>query len=320
MTGGAGFIGSHLTEKLVELKHDAVILDDFSAGLYSNLAGVRRKKVELVKGTVTSPEIVDYATIGVDLIFHLAAKTNVDESLSFPHLFDEVNSSGTLNVLEAARKRDIPCVFMSTSEVYGSALSVPMNESHPLNPQSPYAASKVAAERYCYSYVCSYGMKISIIRSFNNYGPRQKGNVRYGGLIASNIIRVLSGKAPVVRGGTQVRDYLYVGDTVEALVRCLSRGNHSAEPMNIGTGEGHSAKQIIQDIMELTKIRRQATGKPARSGDVQKLICDATRAKEKLGWVPRVPFRQGLETTIGWYTENLKTFEDYIFPSFKQSL
>ncbi|MDA4118721.1 MAG: GDP-mannose 4,6-dehydratase [Thaumarchaeota archaeon] len=320
VTGGAGFIGSHLAQRLIDLNHEVVILDDFSAGSEENLTALRGKGLEIVRGSVTSQEVVDYCAEEVEAIFHLAAKTNIDESMLFPRLFDEVNSGGTLNVLEAARRRDIPLVHMSTSEVYGSALSVPMTEDHPLNPQSPYAASKVAAERYCFSYVSAYKSKIAIIRSFNNYGPRQKGNVQYGGLIASNVIRVLSGVPPVIRGrGTQVRDYLYVTDTAEALSRSLASSCYG-QVMNIGTGEGHSAEELVKMILDISGSTLAPVVEPARQGDVEKLVCDSTRAQAAIGWSPEVSIRKGLESTVAWYRSNLERYSKYVFPSFKQNL
>jgi len=206
VTGGAGFIGSHLVERLANA-NQVVVLDDFSAGMKENLAHLKNMGIEIVKGSVANSEIVEYCVRDADQIFHLAGKTNVDESLYFPEIFNEVNANGTLNILRSAKQRNIPIVHMSTSEVYGSAQYAPMNEMHPLNPQSPYAASKVAAERYCYSFFTSFKSKVVIIRSFNNYGPRQKGNVEFGGLIASNIIRILRNQAPIIRGnGNQTRD------------------------------------------------------------------------------------------------------------------
>lgn len=320
VTGGAGFIGSHLAERLVELGQKVIVLEDFSAGSEENLNQLRGKSLEIVRGSVTSQEIVEYCVKGVGMIYHLAAKTNIDESLLFPHLFDHVNSSGTLNVLEAARKRDIPMVHMSTSEVYGSALAVPMDESHPLNPQSPYAASKVAAERYCYSYISSYGMRITVLRSFNNYGPRQKGNVLYGGLIASNIMRALSGLPCVIRGdGKQVRDYLYVKDTAEALVDVLSRSVYG-KFLNVGTGNGYTPEQLVKMIGELVGTHLEPKVEDARPGDVRELICNAAMARRELGWSPKTSMRKGLRETIAWYRDNMTRFTRFIFPSFKQKL
>ena len=320
VTGGAGFIGSHLVERLVALNNEIMILDDFSAGVDENLKELKGKAVEVVKGTIANQEIVNYCVKDVDKIFHLGAKTNIDESLLFPHLFDEVNSRGTLNILVAAKERNVPVLQMSTSEVYGSALKAPIDEDHPLNPQSPYAASKVAAERYCYSFISSYGSPIIIIRSFNNYGPRQKGNVHYGGLIARNIIRVLLNVPPVIRGGEQTRDYLFVKDTVEGLIAASNKNSCYGKVLNLGTGLDYSARQIISMILEIRGSKLMPEYEDARAGDVQRLICDYKSAYEELGWKPRYDLKKGLEETLNWYEANLQRYRDYVFPSFKQKL
>jgi UDP-glucose 4-epimerase len=320
VTGGAGFIGSHLVERLNDLNNEILVLDDLSAGMYENLTVLKGRSVEIVKGSIVSNEIVQYCMKDVDKVFHLAAKTNVDESLLFPELFDDVNSKGTLNIIKAAKERNVPVVSMSTSEAYGTALYVPINEEHPLNPQSPYAASKVAAERYCYSFVSAYDSKIVIIRSFNNYGPRQKGNVLYGGLIASNIIRVLLGYAPVIRGGRQSRDYMFVKDTVDALVIAGFKESCYGKVLNLGTGIGYTATEIVNLILELTESKVRPKIEDARAGDVERLVCDSSRAFAELGWKPKYDLRTGLKETIEWYRHNLRRFEEYTFPSFRQKL
>ncbi len=320
VTGGAGFIGSHLVERLVNERNQVTILDDFSAGMEENLEGLRESKTEIVKGSLTSSEIVRYCVKGADLIYHLGAKTNVDESMEFPLLFHEVNATGTLNVLKAASKYKVPLVHMSTSEVYGSPLYRPMDENHPLNPQSPYAASKVAAEKYCYSFFSSYGTKVAIVRSFNNYGPRQKGNAEFGGLIARNIIRVLSGLRPVIRGGRQKRDYMYVKDTVQALHEIGKRTDTWGETLNIGTGKSFTANRIVAMILATCDSDLKPILEKARAGDVQDLICDSSKFTKKVGWEPEYGLKRGLKETISWYRENMERFESYKFPSFRQKI
>jgi UDP-glucose 4-epimerase len=318
VTGGAGFIGSHLVERLVKDGDSVSILDDFSAGTQENLEELRGSGTEIVKGSLTSYEIVQYCMKDVDLVYHLGAKTNVDESLEFPQLFNEVNATGTLNVLRAAKAMDVPLVHMSTSEVYGSPVYTPMDENHPLNPQSPYAASKVAAEKYCYSFFSSFGSKVTIVRSFNNYGPRQKGNREFGGLIAKNAIRVITGVAPVIRGGDQRRDYMYVEDTVDALCTIGKRSDLYGQAINIGTGQSLSAMEIVNRILRVCQSSLKPILEQARQGDVVNLECDPTKAGRLVGWKPRFTFDEGLLKTIQWYTVNIERFKKYTFPSFKQ--
>src|ERR1700730_4450260 len=163
---------------------------------------------------------------------------------------------------------------MSTSEVYGSPIYVPMDENHPLNPQSPYAASKVAAEKYCYSFYSSFRSRVIIVRSFNNYGPRQKGNAEFGGLIARNVIRVLTGKRPVVRGGSQRRDYMYVKDTVDALYNVGKKTDLWGQTMNFGTGESFAATEIVRMILRICDSDLKPILEKARPGDVVNLQSD----------------------------------------------
>lgn len=311
VTGGAGFVGSHLVQALVREGHRVRVLDDFSGGAIENLYGH-----EVVKGSVVSPEIVAYACQGVDLIYNLAALINVDESLVFPELFHQVNATGTLNLLKAAR---CPVVHVSTSEVYGSAESTPMDERHALRPRSPYASSKLAAEMHVTSFQASYGTRAVIVRAFNQYGPRQKGNVNYGGVIAKNIIRVVSGLPPVVRGGEQRRDYLFAADTVRALM-ALPEAHAWGEIINLGAGYSLSVNEITRAILEEAGSDLEPVHEAPRAGDVQDLVCDSGKAERLLGWRPEVTFARGLAETVAWFRANAERSRRYIFPNFVQEL
>jgi nucleoside-diphosphate-sugar epimerase len=311
VTGGAGFVGSHLVQALVKEGHRVRVLDDFSGGVIENLYGH-----EVVKGSVVSSEIMNYACKDMDLIYNLAALINVDESLMFPELFHQVNATGTLNLLKAAQ---CPVIHLSTSEVYGSAEHSPMDERHSLKPQSPYASSKLAAEMHVTSFEKSYGTKAVIVRAFNQYGPRQKGNVNYGGVIAKNIIRVLSGQPPIVRGGEQRRDYLYVEDTVRALID-VANADVWGEIINLGAGYSLSVNEIIGKILTFTGSDLEPVHEVPRRGDVQDLVCDSSKAERLLGWKPKVTFTNGLWWTIEWFKANQERARRYIFPNFVQEL
>ena len=240
VTGGAGFIGSHLAEDLVKKGHYVKIMDDFSTGNVNNIRGLfNYRNFKMIRGSITDRELLAKATSNVDVVFHLAAQIHVDRSIIEPrHTFD-VNTLGTLNILDAALENDIELVvYASTSEVYGSAKYVPMDEDHPLNPASPYAATKAAADRLCFSYYNTYKLPVVIVRCFNTYGPRQKGS-GYAAAIPMFIKRALAGLPPVIYGdGKQTRDYMYVKDTVDAYNLVLnSHNNILGKAINFGTGK-----------------------------------------------------------------------------------
>src|SRR3989304_2257717 len=239
ITGGAGFIGSHLAEDLVKNGYYVKILDDFSTGNVNNILGLfNYKNFKMIRGSITNKELVAKATSDVDAIFHLAAQIHVDRSIIEPrHTFD-VNILGTFNILDSALENNIePVVYASTSEVYGSAKYVPMDEDHPLNPASPYAASKAAADRLCFSYYNTYKLPVVIVRCFNTYGPRQK-DAGYAAVIPKFIRRASAHLPPIIYGdGLQTRDYMYVKDTVNAYKLVLKSAEKVlGKAVNFGTG------------------------------------------------------------------------------------
>src|SRR3989304_6276309 len=219
VTGGAGFIGSHLCEKFVNEGHIVICLDNFFNGNLTNIRHLLNfKAFKLINGDVRSFDTLEKIVPGVDAICHLAAQIHVDRSIIEPRMTYDVNVLGTQNVLEAARMYDVEkIIHMSTSEVYGSAEKAPMDENHPLNATHPYGASKIAADRMCHAYNQTYKMNITIARPFNTFGPRQK-DTGYGGVLSIYVKRVMSGIPPIIYGdGTQTRDYTYVAELVEAL-------------------------------------------------------------------------------------------------------
>lgn len=315
VTGGAGFLGSHLVEALVAQGDEVTILDDFSGGVIENLFGDY-----VIKGSITSPELVASAVKGKDIVYHLAALINVDESISFPELFHDVNATGTMNVLKAAKANRVPLVHMSSSEVYGTALYTPMDENHPMRPGSPYAATKLASEMYVSSFVRSYGIKAVIVRGFNMYGPRQKGNATFGGVIAKNIIRIILGLPPIIRGGTQKRDYTYVEDYAKALVT-IGKEDLWGEVFNLGSGYSTSVNDITSLLLKLCDREDiKPIMEPQRAGDVLDLVSDFKRAKQHIGWEPQTSFKDGLVKTIKWYRDNQERSKRYLFPSFEEEL
>jgi UDP-glucose 4-epimerase len=306
ITGGAGFIGSHLVEDLVKSGYSVKILDDFSAGNVNNILGLfNYKNFKMIRGSVTDKELVDKATSDVDIVFHLAAQIHVDKSIIEPRHTFEVNTLGTLNILDAALENDVELVvYASTSEVYGSAKQVPMNEDHPLNPASPYAASKAAADRLCFSYYNTYRLPVVIVRCFNTYGPRQK-DVGYAAAIPKFIGRALANMPPVVYGdGKQTRDYMYVKDAVNAYKLVLeSHDQLLGKAINFGTGREVSIVELARTILKLSGSQAVPLHAAPRAGEVKRLCADISLAKKELGFAPKYSITQGLREFVQWYKQ-----------------
>lgn len=305
ITGGAGFIGSHLCEKYTKEGHTVICLDNFMSG---NLTNVRHlldyRNFKLIKGDIKDFDLLEKIMRDVDVVFHLAAQVHVDRSHIEPKLTYEVNVMGTQNVLEVARIYDAKRVIhASTSEVYGSAQHVPIDENHPLNAPHPYGASKIAADRMCYAYIQTYGMNISIMRFFNVFGPRQR-DIGYGGVISIFTRRVLSNTPPIIYGeGLQTRDYTYIKDVVNAYDLVLKHNEPITEPINFGTGKEVSIVELANKIINL--CGKNGEMKPVyvepRIGEVKRLIADATKAENLLGWKPKYDLEEGLERFVQWY-------------------
>jgi UDP-glucose 4-epimerase len=305
ITGGAGFIGSHLCERYVKDGHTVLCLDNFISGDLMNIRHLLDfRNFKLVKGDIRDFDLLEKIMPDVDVVFHLAAQIHVDRSYIEPKLTYEINVMGTQNILEAARMYDTKrVIYASTSEVYGSAQYAPIDEKHPLNAPHPYGASKIAADRMCYAYVQTYGMDITILRSFNIFGSRQR-DVGYGGVISIFTRRVLNDVPPVIYGdGLQTRDYTYIEDATRAYDLVLNHKEPMIEPINFGSGRELTILDLANMIINL--CGKEGNIKPIhlkpRIGEVKRLIADATRAKELLGWEPEYDFKKGLEAFVDWY-------------------
>lgn len=304
ITGGAGFIGSHLCDKYAKEGHNVVCLDNFLNG---NLTNIRHlldyRNFKLIKGDIRDFDLLEKIMRDVEVIFHLAAQIHVDRSYIEPRLTYDINVIGTQNILEAARLHDAKrVIYASTSEVYGSAQYVPIDEKHPLNAPHPYGASKIAADRMCYAYTQTYGMDISILRLFNIFGPRQR-DVGYGGVISIFTRRVLSNVPPILYGdGRQTRDYTYVDDAVKAYDLVLNH-QQPVGPINFGSGKEISILDLANMIIEACgkKGRMQPIQVEPRIGEVKRLIADASQARKLLGWEPGYDFEKGLKEYVEWY-------------------
>lgn len=316
ITGGAGFIGSHLCDKYVKNEDTVLCLDNFMNG---NLMNIRHllnyRNFKLINGDIRDFDLLEKMLRDIDVVFHLAAQIHVDRSIIEPKLTYEINVLGTQNILEVARMYDVEkIIHASTSEVYGSAQYAPMDENHPLNAPHPYGASKIAADRMCYSYIETYGMNICIMRPFNLYGPRQKDS-GYGGAISLFTKRVLSNMPPIIYGdGEQRRDYTYIDDIVRAYDAILNSEKSLREPINFGTGKEIKIIDLANKIIDLCD--KEGKIKPVhvepRPGEVKRLVADISKAKELLGWEPKHTNEEGLKKFIDWY-KNYK-FEEWAKP------
>lgn len=308
ITGGAGFIGSHLAKKYVQEGYLTKVLDDFSSGKVNNINELFNfRNFKLIKGDVTKKEVVQEAVKGVDVVYHLAAQVHVDRSIIEPESTFAVNTLGTLNILEAALQSDVEIIiYASSSEVYGSAQQVPMNESHPLNPGSPYAASKAAADRMCFAYHNTYKLPVTIIRCFNTYGPRQS-DIGYAAAIPQFIRRVLQGLPPIIYGdGKQTRDYMYIQDAVKAYDLLLqSHQKLLGKAVNFGTGNELNISELARSVIRLCGQEKhlQPVHVAERPGEVKRLCADTTLAKQELGFKPEYDIEKGLSELIEWYKQ-----------------
>jgi len=301
VTGGAGFIGSHLVDRLMKEDYEVVVLDNFSAGKAENIQHhLDNQGFNLVKGDVRNSEDVRKAVRGVDVVFHLAAIVNVPLSIEDPLLVNDVNVRGTLNLLEASVKEDIQrFIYVSTCAVYGEARYLPINEEHPIMPLSPYGISKFTAEHYCKIFHMIHGLKTVCLRFFNVYGPKQSEGP-YSGVITQFINRLRQGKPPIIYGdGKQTRDFVYVEDVVEASMRALNSQNCVGEVINVGTGKPTAVNELANVLMELFKeAGTKPEYGPPRAGDIQDSYADISKAERMLSYTPRIGLEKGIKRLL----------------------
>jgi len=260
----------------------------------------------LIKGDITQKDVVLDATRGCQVIFHLAAQVHVDRSIIEPERTFAVNTIGTLNVLEAAMQSDVELlIYASTSEIYGSAIHVPMNEKHEMNPGSPYAASKAAADRLCFSYYNTYRLPVVIVRNFNTFGPRQA-DIGYAAAIPQFIRRVLQNLPPLIYGdGEQTRDYMYINDAVKAYDLVFESPEKAlGKAINFGSGNEISINKLAKIIVKLCgKGNLELVYLPSRPGEVRRLYADIKCANDTLGFKPDYDLEKGLKELIEWYQQ-----------------
>jgi UDP-glucose 4-epimerase len=309
VTGGAGFIGSHLVDRLIqEEPENLVVVDNFFLGKESNLEDAKRSwphlKIFRQDASDQKAMLKIVSDQGTDAIFNLAV-VPLPVSLERPGWTFENNVGITLAMCELAREEHIrTLIHFSSSEVYGSCEYAPMDEKHPLNPTTPYAASKAASDQLVFCYCKTFGIDACIVRPFNNYGPRQNEG-SYAGVIPLTIRRIMSGQPPVIHGdGKQTRDYLFVKDTVDATIKVYNCENARGKILNIASGKEISIETVIRTIAEYFHVKDIIYEKE-RPGDVRRHIANTYLAEDLIGFKPTMDFEEGLRRTIEWYKKRL---------------
>lgn len=304
VTGGGGFIGSHLVRRLLREGHSVRVLDNFATGRRENLEQVL-DDVELVEGDLQSYERVHNAVRGCEVAFHLGALPSVPRSIQDPLTSNATNVVGTLNVLLAARDEGVRrVVYASSSSTYGASAELPKREDmHPL-PIAPYAVSKLAAEGYCRAFHEVYGLETVALRYFNVFGPGQDPQSQYAAVIPNFITAALAGSPPVVHGdGEQSRDFTYVDNAVDANLLAAEAAGAAGEAFNVACGERISLNEIVARLAALTGKEIEAVHTDPRPGDVRHSLADISKAREVLGFEPAVDFEEGLRRTFASYEE-----------------
>jgi UDP-glucose 4-epimerase len=311
VTGGAGFIGSHLVEALVDGGCRVTVLDDLSSGWESNLASVAGR-ITFLRGSICDRRIVAKAAAGCEVVFHLAAVVSVPKTVDDPLGSAAVNEIGSLNVLEAARRAQARrVVFASSSAVYGDDSSLPKREDMPSKPLTPYAVQKRVVEYYLSVYQSLYGLETVGLRFFNVFGPRQDPSSPYSGVISIFMNKALSGELPVIYGdGCQSRDFVFVGDVVQALISAAKSSSAPGKVYNVGTGKSLTISGLWEMIAALSGSEAKPINQPPRPGDIPHSLSAIDSAATDLGFVPRVSLESGLGLTLDWYrgsTPKMKT-------------
>jgi UDP-glucose 4-epimerase len=302
VTGGAGFIGSHLAEALVKRGHRVRVLDDFFSGHRENLAPVKRD-VEILRGDCADPRDAKRAVKGMEVVFHEGAIPSVARSVADPLRSRRANGTATLTMLLAARDAGTRrFIYASSSSVYGDTPTLPKRETMTPNPLSPYAAEKLSGEHYLRMFHRLFGLETLSLRYFNIFGPRQDPTSPYSGVISRFATALIAGETPVMFGdGRQSRDFTYVGNVVDANLRALTARKLEGEAVNIATGRRITLRALLVEMARTLGRSARPRFEPARAGDVRHSLADVSKARRLLGYRPRFGLDEGLEKTMAWY-------------------
>lgn len=318
VTGAGGFIGSHLVERLVEMGSKVRCFIRYTSrnnwGCLEFLPANIRSNVEVFSGDLLNPESVARGMEGVDRVFHLGCLIAIPYSYIHPREVVEINVVGTYNVLQAALKEEVEkVVHTSSSEVYGTAQYVPIDEKHLLQAQSPYSASKIGADKIAESFYLSYSLPVSIIRPFNTYGPRQSARA----VIPTIITQVLAGKEIFLGSMHPTRDFTYVEDVVDGFIKVAECKEAVGQVINVGSGKEISINELADKIIEITgsksRVIFDATRIRPEQSEVERLCADIKKAKEMLKWHPKLSLKEGLKRTVDWFSEHLHLYKPELY-------
>jgi len=303
VTGGAGFIGSHLAEELVRRGHQVRVLDNLSTGKRKNLEHIAG--VEFIEGDVADPDACVRSVQGIDFVLHQAAIPSVPRSVKDPVTSNRANIDGSLNILVAARDAGVKrLVYAGSSSAYGDTPTLPKREDMPTDPLSPYALQKLVAEQYCRMFTRLYGLETVTIRYFNVFGPRQDPGSPYSGVISLFSTALLERREPTVYGdGEQTRDFTYIANVVDGVLRACTAPGASGEVINVATGGRVSLNELLRTINRIVGTDLAARYAEGRAGDVRDSQADITKARRLLGYEPLVQFEEGLRRTLDWCRE-----------------
>lgn len=302
VTGGGGFIGSHIVMRLLDGGHEVRVIDDFSTGRKENLAGAAGR-IDLREGDLRDPDAVRGAVEGVDWVFHEAALPSVARSVEDPLSTNAVNVQGTLQLLLAARDAGVRrVVYAASSSAYGDTPTLPKIETMPPSPLSPYALQKYAGEQYCVMFSRLYGLETVALRYFNVFGPRQDPAGFYSAVIPRFIVQLARGEKPTVFGdGEQSRDFTYIDNVVDANLLAAERSEAVGEVINVACGERITLNRLLAELCDILGVDIPAEHGPPRAGDVRHSLADISKAHRLLGYEPGIALREGLERTAAFF-------------------
>ena len=319
VTGAEGFIGSNLTEELARQGAEIrafIFYNSFGKwGWFDQTDAELSRNIEIFAGDIRDPQRVNDAVNGQEIVLHLASLIGIPYSYHAPDSYVDTNVKGTLNILNACRSARVQrMVYTSTSEAYGTAQYVPIDEKHPLQPQSPYSASKIAAENIALSFYYSFELPVSVLRPFNTYGPRQSARA----IIPTVISQIYAGKKTIELGNlTPTRDFNFVKDTANAFVRLAESSEVDGEVFNAGSGKEISMKDLVELIIKITgknvKLVQKEERLRPRKSEVERLLCDNSKIRQRCGWEPTVTLEQGLDITCRWIKDNLDSCKPSVY-------
>ncbi len=305
VTGGAGFIASHITEALLRKGHQVRVIDDLSSGRLENLSHIK-DKVEFLKGDIRDRALVKKAMKEIEYVIHAAAWRSVPKSMADPYGYTDVNVLATVSLLEEAVKEKVKrFVCVSSSSVYGDTDKMPLNEDMPTRPISPYAASKLADELFCGLFWRGFKLEAVSVRYFNVFGPRQSLENEYAVVVPKFIVCLMKGEQPPIYGdGKQSRDFTYVDNVVEGTILASQTPGVGGESFNIALGEEHTVLDLLEQLNKIMGLNIKPKLIPPRPGDVRRTLADPSKAMKLLKWKGSVNFAEGLRKTVDWFKAN----------------